>query len=168
MLNVLTRTCKKERKHPEAVRAHRCSSLLWDCCAEVKEVFGVLAGAFDWNKLGKTTKVPLNPAYEEKGGESRFDYQAEKNAFEMILKAFQKYKSAFGEKQSGGYIPNTGMYQLHAGEAVMTARELRESTTNNYTFSAGAFTVSQGVNAQQLFSEIERMAKLKRGRMMGG
>lgn len=37
----------------------------------------------------------------------------------------------FPSRQTGGYVPYTGLYQLHQGERVQTAREVRESHTHN-------------------------------------
>ncbi len=63
-----------------------------------------------------------------------------------------------GSKQSGGYIPETGLYQLHKGENVIPASG-KSGNTFNFDF-AGANIVDKENFVKQITKSLNRGAKL--------
>ena len=55
-----------------------------------------------------------------------------------------------GARQSGGPIPETGLYQLHAGEHVLSADDVAKVATGNRQVHASVVINGTGLTQQQL------------------
>lgn len=64
-------------------------------------------------------------------------------------------------KQVGGYIPTTGLYNLHAGERVVPAgrnneRTQRDETTVNISFDGANFNLASGIDIDRFVDDMSR------------
>lgn len=89
-------------------------------------------------------------------------------AFGAGMAAYGAYKAAKpeseikGEKQYGGFIPETGLYTLHAGEYVIPANNVIEKTTPKITHISNTFYIDN-ISSE---IDIERVAEYATKKML--
>ena len=155
---------------------------LWEDTVQIaKDVWKFISDWWDtlitnvasiWSKLKTDWDTLITDAgkiFEDIGKAFKKISDAVESAWGLLKSAFNKLLSWIkdavdrdkdedkgkGGKAVGGDISSTGMYQLHAGERVLTAAETKRSSGGNYTFNMPV-TINAKIDSEMDLRQLAR------------